>query len=220
MMRYFTFTLVPLADRYFHPSLVAARQHPDITLEQMKYINLFEDETGVVLLGGRGDPEAATEVLRSVEDVVDWELIPGDDEDGYYAYIHFVGREPAVSLLKLLDEFRLVLELPLRFTSEGYLRVTVIGSDDNIQQALRSVPETIDAQATQMGEYNPDDERAIAGLTERQREVLEAAVGTGYYEVPRQATYEEIAEVCDCTVGTVGEHLNRIESQIIHSAMD
>jgi predicted DNA binding protein len=159
-------------------------------------------------------------VLSSVDDVVDWELIPGNDEDGYYAYIHFVGREPAVGLLKLLDKFRLVLELPLRFTSEGYLRVTVIGSDDNIQQALRSVPDTIDAQATQMGEYHPDDGRAIAGLTNRQREVLEAAVEKGYYEVPRQATYEDIAEVCDCTVGTVGEHLNRIESQIIHSAMD
>lgn len=218
MMRYFTFTLVPLADRYFHPSLAEARQHEGLTLEQMKYINLFEDDTGVVLLGGRGSEAAAEEVLQASEDVVDWELIPGDD--GFYVYIHFVGREPAVGLLKLLDEYRLVLELPLRFTSEGYLRVTVIGSDDNIQDALRNVPETIDAQATQMGEYNPDDERAIAGLTDRQREVLEAAVEMGYYEVPRQATYEEIAEACDCTVGTVGEHLNRIESQIIHSAMD
>ncbi|AQL44538.1 hypothetical protein BV210_10820 [Halorientalis sp. IM1011] len=219
-MRYFTFTFVPLEERYFHPALAEARDHPDITLEQMKYINLFEDETGVVLLGGRGDETAAEALLADNDDVIDWELIPSNDENGYYAYIHFTGREPAVGLLKLLDEYRLVLELPLRFTSEGYLRVTVIGTDDNIQQALRNVPDTIDAQATQMGEYNPDDERAIAGLTERQREVLEAAVEMGYYEVPRQATYEEIADVCDCTVGTVGEHLNRIESQIIHSAMD
>ncbi|WP_336001732.1 helix-turn-helix domain-containing protein [Halorientalis halophila] len=217
-MRYFTFTFVPLEDRYFHPALAEARDQPDITLEQMKYINLFEDETGIVLLGGRGDESAAAAVMQDNDDVIDWELIPGND--GFYAYIHFTGREPAVGLLKLLDEYRLVLELPLRFTSEGYLRVTVIGTDDHIQEALQNVPEAIDAQATQMGEYNPDDERAIAGLTKRQREVLEAAVELGYYQVPREATYEEIAEVCDCTVGTVGEHLNRIESQIIHASMD
>lgn len=216
-MRYFTFTLVPLEEDGFHPVITESQNHPDIELEQIVYINLLSDDTGVTLIGGQGDPDAAAAILSAHELALEWELIPGDQ--GYYAYVHFDAAEPATSLLTLLDEYRLVLDLPVRFASEGYLRVTVIGSDENIQQALANVPPAIDAEATEMGTFNPDDGRAIARLTERQREVLEAAVDLGYYEVPRQATYEDIAEACDCTVGTVGEHLNRIEAAIIGASV-
>jgi len=214
-MRYFTFTLIPLEARDFHPIMAAIKEHPKVTPEQMKYISLRADRTGLVLLGLHGSETAAAEVLTEHPGALDWELIPGDA--GFYAYVHFDDSDPASSLLKLLDTYRLVLDLPLEFTTEGWLRVTVVGSDDNIKEALSNVPESIRAEATEMGTYQPDDSRAIAGLTERQREVLEAAVELGYYEVPRQTTYEEIAEVCDCTVGTVGEHLNRIEARIIGS---
>ncbi|MFB6142699.1 MAG: helix-turn-helix domain-containing protein [Halorientalis sp.] len=212
-MRYFTFTLVPLGDADFHPVIAAAKDHPDINLEQIPYINLLSDDTGVALIGGHGDPDAAAALLADHPDALEWELIPGDP--GYYAYVHFDASGPSRDLLGLVDDYRLVLDLPIHFTGTGDLRVTVVGSDDNIQEALANVPDTIDAEATEMGTFQPDDDRAIARLTERQREVLEAAVELGYYEVPREATYEDIAEVCDCTVGTVGEHLNRIEAAII-----
>jgi DNA-binding CsgD family transcriptional regulator len=212
-MRYFTFTLVPLEERDFHPLTAEFQAHPDIQPEGMPYINLLRDETGVALFGLRGSEEAVADVLADHEAALEWELIPGDS--GFYIYTHFAAREPAVSLLTLLDEYQLVLDLPIRFTAQGHMRVTVIGRDDNIKQALLNVPPSVNAEATEMGAYRPDDGRAIASLTERQREVLEAAVDLGYYEVPRQATYEEIAEACDCTVGTVGEHLNRIEARII-----
>lgn len=217
-MRYFTFTLVPLDDRDFHPVIAAVKAEPAVTLEQIAYINLLGDKTGVSLIGGYGDEDASAEVLKDHPSALDWELIPGDP--GHYTYVHWAKSEPTVELLELIDDYRLVLELPIQFTSQGNLRVTVVGSDDNIQDALASVPKTIDAEATEMGTYRPDDERAIARLTDRQREVLEAAVRLGYYEVPREATYEDIAEVCDCTVGTVGEHLNRIEASIIGATVD
>jgi DNA-binding CsgD family transcriptional regulator len=216
-MRYFTFTLVPLEERDFHPLTAAFQAHPDIRPEGIPYINLLEDDTGVALFGLRGSETAVSEVLTDHDDALEWELIPGDA--GFYIYAHFAAREPAVSLLGLLDEYQLVLDLPIRFTAEGHMRVTVIGRDDNIKKALLNVPPSVNAEATEMGEYRPDDGRAVARLTERQREVLEAAVELGYYEVPRQATYEEIAEVCDCTVGTVGEHLTRIEAHIMGSVV-
>lgn len=216
-MRYFTFTLVPLDDRDFHPVTADFKADPEIVQEQLAYITLLDDRTGLVLYGLRGSEAATEAVLTDHPGVLDWELIPGDA--GFYAYLHFEEGEPAVELLELLDEYRLVLDLPLQFTAEGWLRVTVVGTDEHIQQALANVPESIRAEATEMGAYHPDDGRAIARLTDRQREVLETAVDLGYYEVPRQATYEEIAEACDCTVGTVGEHLNRIESRIMHATL-
>jgi DNA-binding CsgD family transcriptional regulator len=218
-MRYFTFTLRPLEDGGFHPVTADFGAHPDIVQEQMTYINLLADRTGLVMFGLRGSEEAAAEVLADHDEVIEWKLIPGEST-GFYSYIHFEEVQPAVGLLELLDEYRLVLDLPLHFTDTGNMRVTVIGHDDNIRDALLDVPPSVDAEAMEMGEYRPDDRRALGRLTERQREVLEAAVRLGYYEVPRQATYEEIAEACDCTVGTVGEHLNRIESRLIAGLLE
>ena len=40
---------------------------------------------------------------------------------------------------------------------------------------------------------------------------VEAAVELGYYEVPRQATYEEIAEVLELPVGTIKSRVVRAE---------
>jgi DNA-binding CsgD family transcriptional regulator len=218
-MRYFTFTLIPLEeDRDFHPITGDFKDHPDIRQEQLKYISLLEDKTGLVLFGLRGSEDAVREVLTDHPAVRKWQLIPGDG-GGFFCYIHFDEYDPAVGLLELLDSYKLVLDLPLHFTEAGNLRVTVIGDNDDIKEALLNVPPSIEAEAMEIGEYRPDDGRAIASLTERQREVLEAAVELGYYEVPRQATYEDIAEACDCTVGTVGEHLNRIESRIIANMM-
>ena len=54
-------------------------------------------------------------------------------------------------------------------------------------------------------------------LTGRQREILEAAVESGYYEEPRGATHEEIAREVGVSAGTVGEHLRRVEEKVLLS---
>lgn len=48
---------------------------------------------------------------------------------------------------------------------------------------------------------------AVDGLTDRQREVLAAAFDAGYFEWPRDATAEELAETFDISAATVHYHL-------------
>ncbi|MFQ3320750.1 MAG: putative DNA binding protein, partial [Natronomonas sp.] len=52
-------------------------------------------------------------------------------------------------------------------------------------------------------------------LTARQKEVLLAALEAGYYDESRQATYDDIASVVDCSATTVGEHLRKIEGRLV-----
>ncbi|MFB9806579.1 helix-turn-helix domain-containing protein [Haladaptatus pallidirubidus] len=54
----------------------------------------------------------------------------------------------------------------------------------------------------------------MALLTDRQREVMDVALDLGYYDVPRQATHRDIADRMGLSVGTVGEHLQKIESRV------
>nr|WP_255666400.1 helix-turn-helix domain-containing protein [Haladaptatus sp. DYF46] len=54
-------------------------------------------------------------------------------------------------------------------------------------------------------------------MTERQREVLQAAITLGYYQEPRKATHDEIAAVTGLSETTVGEHLRKVEATVFSS---
>ena len=53
-------------------------------------------------------------------------------------------------------------------------------------------------------------------LSRRQSEVLSAAVQMGYYESPKRCNRSEIAEVIGISQGTVAEHLQLAESNIMN----
>lgn len=44
--------------------------------------------------------------------------------------------------------------------------------------------------------------------------MLEVAIRLGYYENPREATHEDIAEEVGVEAGTVGKHLRKVESHV------
>lgn len=52
-------------------------------------------------------------------------------------------------------------------------------------------------------------------LTNRQREVVETAFDEGYYEVPRQASTNDVATRLDVDSSTVAEHLQRAERNLL-----
>jgi predicted DNA binding protein len=65
-----------------------------------------------------------------------------------------------------------------------------------------------------LGEYD-GSEGPLADLTGRQREVLEAAYAAGYYEVPRDASTEDVATELGVDPSTVAEHLQRAERNLL-----
>lgn len=54
-------------------------------------------------------------------------------------------------------------------------------------------------------------------LTDRQREVVEAAHRAGYFEWPREATAEEVAESQDIAPSTLHGHLRKAQAQIVEA---
>lgn len=49
---------------------------------------------------------------------------------------------------------------------------------------------------------------------DRQLEILETAVGHGYYDVPRRPTHADIAEALDLSTN-VGEHLRKNKARLL-----
>lgn len=60
----------------------------------------------------------------------------------------------------------------------------------------------------------------LDALTDRQREVLEVAYDSGYYDVPRSASTAEIAAELGVDDSTVAEHLQRAERNLLASLLD
>ncbi|MGQ4554838.1 bacterio-opsin activator domain-containing protein [Halobellus sp. GM3] len=59
-----------------------------------------------------------------------------------------------------------------------------------------------------------------AHLTDRQREVLETAFESGYYDWPRTCTGEEVAERLDITSATFSEHIHTAERKLFAVMFD
>lgn len=99
--------------------------------------------------------------------------------------------------------------------------LTVVGSRDAIRRHVESHPGTgvdVPLSLRRLTDYRgPDDD--LDALTARQREVLEAAYELGYYEVPREATADEIARRLDLDRSTVTEHLQRAERNLLSTVL-
>jgi predicted DNA binding protein len=60
---------------------------------------------------------------------------------------------------------------------------------------------------------------AAAVLTERQREVVAAALSAGYYDTPRETTLTAVADALDVAPSSVSRTLHRAEGRLVRAAM-
>lgn len=210
-MRYVTLTLSPEGGA-FHPVDALIKEHRELERGELLNIRLLEDDTVIGLYSGVGDVEVLKQELEGHPLVIEHDVFEAEDE--VYVYLHMQPGEPVVELLRIVEEYRLMLDTPMEFTDDG-IKLTAVGEPGVERDAVEAVPDDVSVRIHSIGEYAPEREGLLAGLTDRQREVLEAAVERGYYSVPREANHEEIARELGCAPSTVSEHLRKIESRIM-----
>lgn len=177
------------------------------------YLNLLDDGTTVELSYIRGDPEHIRDALETDSRVLTYEVVP--ETSGGIVYIHTQVSDLVKETLTIVLQHKLVIDWPITFTSRGGHRVTVLGKDMQIRQTIEELPDEIQVILEGIGNYQPDIRQSLSILTDRQQQILDLAVEMGYYEVPRQTTLDELGKELEITAGTVGEHLQKIESKII-----
>lgn len=101
----------------------------------------------------------------------------------------------------------------------GVLHLTVRGQRDNLKAARRSMDELLGSRYTlttvSTGLKNP---KVLRSLSNRQTEVLGAALDLGYYRRPRTCTQRDLAKFLGVSQATVSEHLQAAEAKVIQNA--
>lgn len=165
-----------------------------------------------------GDIETFRTALTSLPNVPDFELTIVDD-DSFYAYLVCVTTETARRMFDTLTRGSLVMVPPIEYASDGTVTVAIVGSSEEIQRAIEGVPAPISVEIREIGGI---ESVAVAGtglLSNQQRRATESALALGYYEIPREASVEDVAETIGCARSTAAEHLRKAETKLLRSVL-
>lgn len=214
-MRYFDFTLTP-EDGAIHPVDRAIAETGGVSRISLMHIDALGNGTGVLLYRLAGDADILVPEIGDHPDVISYDLLDAEDEQ-FHLYLHIRPGNPAGTLMALAQKYALMIDTPMEFTGRGALRLTIIGAHDMVKQAIDELPKGVSVSVDQVGSYTPDRQDTLSDLTERQLEVFRKAVELGYYEIPRKATHEDIADDMACAPSTVDEHLRKAESRVLRT---
>ncbi|MFB6143517.1 MAG: helix-turn-helix domain-containing protein [Halorientalis sp.] len=213
-MRYVEGLLTP--DRgWFHPIERRIQEAPGIQNERILQMELLADGTVTTMYEMSGDREVIEFAAEHIPELITYQI--SSTEDRILTFGHLESNEMLTGLLELPHQYQIVPDFPIEFVGDGSIRLTIVGDEEQIRQAMGAVPDGISVELEKLGDYAPETERLLTRLTDRQREVAEIAVEMGYYDTPRQVTYDDIADEVDVAPGTVGEILRKVESRLLNA---
>ncbi len=215
-MRYVEGQLTP--DRgWFHPIERRIQQAPGIENERILQMQLLDDGTVTTMYELSGDREVIEFAAEHMPELITYQISPMQNR--IITYAHVEANEMLRGLLEIPQKFEVVPDFPIEFVGDGSIRLTIVGDEEQIRQAMSAVPEGITVELEKLGDYAPENERLLTRLTDRQREVAQIAVEMGYYDTPRKVTYDDIADEVNVAPGTVGEILRKVESRLLNALL-
>jgi len=212
-MRFIDFRLVP-PNGGFHPAERVVGEDPAIRRVAIHQFRTLDDDTAVAMFESVGDVDRATELLEREPTVHSFDVATTGG-DRLYAHCHVEVGDSVARVFGIAERHELVLDMPMRYADRGGLEIRAIGKYETFRDAMAEIPDGVEFTLLRTGEYAPGGEGFFQQLTPRQQETLRTAVEVGYYNEPRRVTYQDIADRLQISAGTVGEHLRKIEAQIL-----
>lgn len=161
-----------------------------------------------------GDADAFESAVESIPQVLGYD-IERTGTDAFYVYVRDATTDALAELFGPITQGGLVVVPPIRYHEDGAVTLSIFGPEAEIQAAVEAVPEPIRLSIEAVGGLARTAAAAETRLSPRQRRAIAAAVDLGYYEVPRQATHEDVADAIDCAPSTAAEHLRKAESKLL-----
>ncbi|UPM42596.1 helix-turn-helix domain-containing protein [Halocatena salina] len=218
-MKYVRCTL-RFSESMIHPVHQCITEDDAMVKDQLLHGNRT-NEMDTFLFYVEGGMDTYASALDRTPQIREYELTPiaraatGTDNEEFYAYVK---QEPSETDEQLFDAFTsdgVIVVPPIDFLGDGTAKLTVLGEPAALSSVLDVVPDGVHVDVDRIGEYDRHDGVFEPDVTDRQYEALVTAFETGYYELPRQGSLEEIAREMGCSTATASEHLRKAERKII-----
>lgn len=154
-------------------------------------------------------------VLDDLECITQWECLR--NAAGTYRYLLELTAPDLPDVLSESQE-ELIGTCEPTLTDCG-IEMSILGPQETIREVIRTL-ETVGVTPTlrKIGSYRGETS-VLDSLTDRQLEVIETAYDLGFYEIPRQATTEDVADELEVKAATVSNHLQRGERNLLRQAL-
>lgn len=117
------------------------------------------------------------------------------------------------SIVKRFD-INVVWDAPLRATEDRRV-YSAIADQENMKKLLSAIKLIGDVERTSFHKATYGAHGVLSCLTSRQKEILILAKRMGYYEYPRKATSEDVAQILGISKAATIEHLRKAENRIM-----
>ena len=182
-----------------------SQEFPDATF---RLLSGYRQEEVALELGEvlTDDPDAAVEATRAHPSIRNYELLEAEDRRALGKY-----ETTDTDLYEFVEVSSLTIEFPVDVRN-GWYEFALTGTREELDQ----FGTILDGSPFR---YELESLVTTAGtetlLTDRQREVLKAAVREGYFEVPRECTLAELAETLEVDKSTASTILRRGEATLV-----
>jgi predicted DNA binding protein len=166
-----------------------------------------------------GDADAFEAALGDSSVLVDYEISRVSDDRFYLLAVSRPSEAPVVrQMFESIARMGLIVATPVVYR-EGQAHVRIVGDTDALQGMVDAVPDAFGLDVREIGTVPDPSTDPVSVLSERQRAAVEAALDLNYYESPRGATHEDVAERLGCAANTATEHLQKAEAKLVRAAM-
>ena len=203
------------ADTDLHPLVPTLTD--ETVFEQARMVDWapsMDPPRSTVLLYLVGDLRAFETVLDETDVVIEYDVTRFDDRRGY-AYVHSKPHPTEWLLFDAITRGGLIPVCPIEYHHDGSLTIRVVGSTPRLQGMVADIPDGVETSIERVGEYDLGRPPIPDSLPARQREALSVAYELGYYDVPRTASRDDVAEAMNCAPSTATEHLRKAESRVV-----
>lgn len=172
-----------------------------------------EGYRGVLRLHVEEEPDARR---LDESDVIEWWEQVADEGAGYVYLMEGASPDPEAPTDS--GDERYLLAEHVDVSGQG-ITLTYTGPQDRISDEVAAIEAAgVDVMLEQLRGYRVE-ETGLDSLTDRQQELVELAFDRGYYDIPRTATTNELADAIELDDSTVSEHLRRAERNLIASVL-
>lgn len=194
--------------------------NPDVEEARVLEVNTTLEGVETFLFAIDGDPSAFADRAVETSGVESVEVSPVRDGTAYALMVMRPLETPLFATIHSAGPMSgFVLRTPMVYR-DGAMIGRAVGDPEPLQRALEQAPDDVDVTVEEIGEFRGDLDDPATRLSERQREAVTAALERGYYERPRGATHEDIADALGCAPATASDHLQKAESKLVRAAMD